>query len=223
MNRKVADATFSKKELSPNFFPNGGLKIKCYFKMSFETDPDQEAKKSQAAKESQAQRIGKEVHRFCDFSLECGNLEIPVHRLLLAAKSPVFSAMFSEKFQEAKTGHAVIEDLEPKALQVLVKYCHTEQIDEEDLTTDLLVAANKYMIPEVVEQCEDHLSKTMTVDNAIDYFLTASLHEAETLRTAAKKFITKNLDEVEKREAFQNLVEQHQDALVELLKFACKE
>ena len=127
--------------------------------------------------------------------------------------------MFSGKFQEAKTGHAVIEDLEPKALQVLVKYCHTEQIDEEDLTTDLLVAANKYMIPEVVEQCEDHLSKTMTVDNAIDYFLTASLHEAETLRTAAKKYITENLSEVKKTEAFQNL---EKEELVQFLEYFCQ-
>lgn len=215
-NREVPDATFSKQDLSPDFLPNGELRILCSYDSN---DKEEEEEEDQEERPSLTENIEREVHRFCDFTLECDDQEIPVSRLLLAARSPVFSAMFSENFQEAKTGHAVIKDVDLKSLEALVKFCHTNNINKDDLTTDLLAAANKYMIPEVIEKCEEHLSKTMSVDNVVDYFLVACLHEANNLRTAAKKFITKNLDKVEKTEGFKNL---GKEALVEVLQYACK-
>ena len=208
-NRKVPDVTFSKQDLTPNFLHNGELKIRCDF--DFSNSKDQAA--------NPFEEIEKEVHRFCDFTLECEDQEIPVNRLLLAARSPVFSAMLSENFLEAKTGRAVIKDVDPKSLEALVKFCHTDNLDKDDLTTDLLMAANKYLIPKVVKLCEEHLSKTMSVDNAIDYFLVACLVESDKLRTAAKQFITENLGKVEKTEDFKNL---GKEALVEVLQYSCK-
>ena len=208
-NRKVPDVTFSKQDLTPNFLHNGELKIRCDF--DFSNSKDQAA--------NPFEEIEKEVHRFCDFTLECEDQEIPVNRLLLAARSPVFSAMFSENFQEAKTGCTSVKDVDLKSLEALVKFCHTDNLDKDDLTTDLLAAANKYTIQEVVEKCEKHLSLTLSVENAIDYFLVASLHEAKKLRTDAKKFITKNLSQVEKTEGYKSL---GKEALAEFLKYACQ-
>jgi len=213
---QVPDATFSKQDLTPEFLPDGVLRIHCSFDSFKSNDKEEE---NQDAKPSLAENIEREVHKFCDFTFECGDQEIPVNRLLLAARSPVFSAMFSENFLEAKTGRTIIKDVDHKSLEALVKFCHTDNLDEVDLTTDLLAAANKYMIPALVEKCEEHLSKTMSADNAIDYFLAACLHEANNLRTASKKFITKNLDKVKKTESFKNL---GKEPLVEVLEYACK-
>jgi hypothetical protein len=213
---EVPDATFSKQDLTPEFLPDGVLRIHCSFDSFKFNDKEKE---DQDAKPSLAENIEKEVHKFCDFTFECGDQEIPVNRLLLAARSRVFSVMFSENFQEAKTGRTIIKDVDQESLEALVKFCHTNNLDEVDLTTDLLAAANKYMIPELVEKCEEHLSKTMSADNAIDYFLAACLHEANNLRTASKKFITKNLDKVKKTESFKNL---GKESLVEVLEYACK-
>ena len=85
--------------------------------------------------------------------------------------------VFSEKnSEEGKTGQAVIDDVDLKCLQDIVKFCHTFSLDEDDLTTDLMAAATKYKISEVVEHCEDHLTQTMSVDNPVDYFLAACHH-----------------------------------------------
>ena len=213
--QQAADSTFSKQDLSPDFLPDGKLRILC----SFDFYEPNDKKEDQGTKPSLAQNIEREVHRFCDFTLECEDQEIPVNRLLLAARSPVFSAMFSENFQEAKTGCTSVKDVDLKSLEALVKFCHTDNLDKDDLTTDLLAAANKYTIQEVVEKCEKHLSLTLSVENAIDYYLVASLHEAKKLRTDAKKFITKNLSQVEKTEGYKSL---GKEALAEFLKYACQ-
>ena len=218
----VADAKYSKQELSPDFLPNGELRILCSFDLSNYEDSSNDKEEEQEddeAKPSLAQEIEREVHRFCDFTLECGDQEIPVSRLLLASKSPVFSAMFSGNFQEAKTGRGVIKDVDPKSLEALVKFCHTNNLGEDDLTTDLLVAANKYLISALVEKCEEHLSKTLSVDNATDYFLVACMLESNKLRTAAKKFITENLSRVKETVGFKNL---EKEALAELLTYSCQ-
>ena len=215
LTAKVADATFSKQDLSPEFLPDGELQILCSYGSYKPNDKEEDPE----TRPSLAENIEREVHRFCDFTLECEDQEIPVNRLLLAARSPVFSAMFSENFQEAKTGCTSIKDVDLKSLEALVKFCHTDNLDKDDLTTDLLAAANKYRIQEVVEKCEKHLSLTLSVENAIDYFLVASLHEAKKLRTDAKKFITKNLSQVEKTEGYKSL---GKEALAEFLQYACK-
>jgi len=199
----------SKQDLSPNFLPYGVLQIRC--DLAFGMSKDQE-------EADPFQQIVREVHRFCDFTFKCEDQEFPANRLLLAARSPVFSAMFSENFQESKTGHTLIKDIDPKSLEALVKFCHTNNLDKDDLTTDLLVAANKYMIPGVIKKCEEHLSKTMSVDNAIDYFLTARLIEANKLRMDAKTFITKNLGEVKQTEDYKNI---GKEVLEELLEYSC--
>ena len=209
--QQAADSTFSKQDLSPDFLPMGELRILCSVDFNESNEKGEENKE---AKPSLAQKIQREVHRFCDFTLKCEDQEIPISRLLLAARSPVFSVMFSENSQEVKT---VVKDVDLKSLETLVKYCHTDNLDEDDLTTDLLAAANKYMIPEVVEKCEEHLSQTMSVENAIDYFLVACLHEAKKLRTDAKKFITKNLTQVRKTEGYKSL---GKEALDEFLQYA---
>ncbi len=206
----VVIAAFAKDQIGED----GKISLKCTMKVK----SDKEEEEEEEGEEANAS-LAKEVHRFCDFNLKCGDQEIPVSRLLLAAKSPVFSAMCSDDSEEAKSGQAVLNDVDLKSLEALVKFCHYDRLDEEELTTDLLAAANKYKIRQLVKKCEVHLSKTMSVDDAIDYFLAAGLHEATKLRTAAKEFITENLVEIEKIEDFKNL---GREDLVEILQHSCQ-
>ncbi len=101
-----------------------------------------------------------------------------MHRILLAARSPVFSTLFEqEDAKEAKPARVVIKDITPTALEALVKFTHTDQIEDKDLTTNLLVAAKKYQIKVLFDKCEERLGKSLTVGNAVDYFVVAFLQE----------------------------------------------
>ena len=91
--------------------------------------------------------------------------------------------MFSEEFVEAKMGRAVIDDVEFKTLDDLVKFCQFDQFDSKDVTIDLLAAATKYMIKDLVVKCEFYLCKNLSLKNAVDFFLSAYLLDANKLRT----------------------------------------
>ena len=131
--------------------------------------------------------------------------------------------MFEHKdMEEAKTGRATIKDVEPEALEALVKFAQTDEIEDKDLNVDLLAASDKYHIRALFNKCEAKLIKALSVDNAADYFLVAYLHEANKLKIVAKKFITENVDAVEKTEGMTLIRDHYPKALWELWKFACK-
>ena len=78
-----------------------------------------------------------------------------MHRFTLATRSTVFKAAFGhEETEEAKTGRVVIKDVDPKTLEVLIKYIYTETVEEEDRTVNLLSAADKYNLTGLFKTCE---------------------------------------------------------------------
>jgi hypothetical protein len=131
--------------------------------------------------------------------------------------------MFEQQnFKEAKNGRAVIEDVELETLKSLLSFAYTDEIRNEDLTPELLVAADKYMMKALVEKCQDKLRKSLSVDNAANYFLLAYRHNANSLKAFAMKFIVDNFKSVEKTEGFRSIVVSQPEALVEILRFSCK-
>ncbi len=59
----------------------------------------------------------------------------------------------SEDTLEGKTGRAIVKDIEPEAMEALIKFTHTDKVEEEELTLDLLAAADKYQIPLLFNRC----------------------------------------------------------------------
>jgi len=115
--------------------------------------------------------------------------------------------------EEAKTGRAVVKDVNPEALQALVKFAETDVVDDEDITVDLLAASNKYDVRALFKICEAKLIGSLTVDNAADCFLAAYLHEAKSLRKCAKQFITIHFDAVKKTEGMMSYCKQYPNPL----------
>ena len=88
-----------------------------------------------------------ESGQFSDMALQIGETKIPVHRAMLAARSPVFAAMFGHDLEENKQGYVVITDLDSDVLKEMLKFIYTGKVTQlETMADTLLAAADKVVI-----------------------------------------------------------------------------
>ena len=73
-----------------------------------------------------------EVHFFCWKTLgnSLGLSQVPAHKMVLAACSPYFYAMFTG-FTERESSRVTLQGLDPEALQTLVDYVYTSLVEVE--------------------------------------------------------------------------------------------
>ena len=97
---------------------------------------------------------------FSDIEIHCDDKVLPCHRNFLAARSPVFKAMLQADMKEKQSKKIVIEDFNPRTVAHMLKFMYTGYIsvdDMEDLTIDLLRAADFYELDGLKEMCEETL------------------------------------------------------------------
>jgi speckle-type POZ protein len=163
--------------------------------------------------------------KFTDFVFKVENVNIPAHRAILAARSPVFAAMFQHDMQENKTNETEIEDVTPAAFKALLQFIYTGHCEVGMLAEELLVAANKYDIQDLKQMCDKELRKKLTVDNAVDLLFLSELHQANDLRDGAMHFINKNAEAVMEKPSWIRLpvtyITELYSKLVESVKNSC--
>ena len=64
----------------------------------------------------------------CDVVLVVGNKRIAAHRVLLSAASDYFAAMFTSDVTEATQEEVKIRDVDPEAMEMLVHYMYTGNV-----------------------------------------------------------------------------------------------
>lgn len=69
----------------------------------------------------------------CDVTITAGDVSIPCHRLILAANSDYFAAMFTGGMAEQHMETVEIQGVEAGALGMLVDYCYTGEGSEGHL------------------------------------------------------------------------------------------
>ena len=103
----------------------------------------------------------------CDMTLVDESLEIPAHKMVLAACSPYFYAMFTG-FTERDSSRVVLQGLDPEALQILVEYVYTSEVDvTEDNVQCLLPAANLLQLTDVRDACCEFLQSQLHPTNCL--------------------------------------------------------
>ena len=77
------------------------------------------------------------------------NEKIAAHRAILAARSPVFDAMFQHDMLEKKTNETEMKDVTSAAFKALLQFIYTGYRKVGMLAEKILVAANKYDIQDL--------------------------------------------------------------------------
>lgn len=155
-----------------------------------------------------------------DVVLVCGSEKIPCHKIILSARSKVFRAMFQHDTKESVEGTVEIEDVTPESVKTLVKFFYTNKVDDSEITPDLLKAADKYESVSLGKRCVEYLCKNLTVENAVDCFMLAYLHNAEKLKQKSIRMITANYNAISETKDLDRFAESHPKAIMEILKIS---
>lgn len=135
--------------------------------------------------------------KFSDVTLIVEDKEIKAHKILLAARSPVFGAMFSNTMKENLESRVVIEDLSYDEVQELLRYIYTGKVPKlQEQTQRLLMMSDKYDLTELKTLCEQALGANLTYHTAGEMLILADTYDAAQLRTHALQFILNNANEI---------------------------
>lgn len=120
---------------------------------------------------------------------------IPAHRLILAARSDVFHAMFYGPAASDSTD-VVIEDIETHIFTLMLQYIYTDQTSILPFNVvALLYAAHKYNLSHLEGQCKEFIKTNLNASNAIRLFNEFFGIEAFfDVKMHVESFICKNFD-----------------------------
>ena len=148
-----------------------------------------------------------------DVTFKCGDKLIKAHTLILASGSPVLAAMFQNDFKENQKRMVLIKDIEAKVFENFLRYIYVGECDLLEKggneVANLLVAADKYAVDSLKEECAIYLSQTLTVENASKYLVLAHLHNVHKLHESALDFMSKNAKAVCSRKDWMDVIKSY--------------
>lgn len=144
------------------------------------------------------------------------NQEVPCHRFILAARSPVFKRLFAS---QAATGELLRESIDSstEALKAMVKYLYTDTLENADINEDLMNLADKYELTQMKELCLPFFVKKVRGDNCLKAYIYGHLHNYEPLKAAAFTAMDENWSRYEASADITEMMKTHPNAVLEIL------
>ncbi len=124
------------------------------------------------------------------------------HRSVLAARSPVFAAMFRNKMAECKNGVVEMEDLDPDVLESFLKFLYSGKITNlsEKNVSILFSTSDKYDVPCLQQQCSEWIIEHLTLQNCIGFMQLADTHNCNYWKNSVVEFIVGHTSVFEREE-----------------------
>ena len=145
-----------------------------------------------------------------------GTITFPAHRCVLSASSSYFQALFSDDFLEKKSGVVELEEIGATALEKVLEFIYTGEV-EIDLVNaqDLVMAADYLNIPALKLNASAVLETSIDVSNCLTLQHFSTKYGCVRLRESCAFFIYQNFSQVAKSEGFRDL---SFESLIDLLR-----
>lgn len=154
-----------------------------------------------------------------DITLKVDGKNLDAHRMILEARSSVFTAMFNYDTKENKTGEVSITDVDKSTMEAILIHMYTGDIDNP--TTEnvlpLYAAAEKYDIKDIKEICSEFIIRNLSVDWVCDVIEFAELYQEEEIGRRAREYFKENARKVLKTENWKTFAKENHAVSVELL------
>ncbi|KAK6933122.1 BTB/POZ domain [Dillenia turbinata] len=137
----------------------------------------------------------------CDIVFQVGDETFKAHKLILAARSPVFRAQFFGLIGNPNMDKVVIEDVEPSIFKAMLLFIYCDKLpDVHEITGSmsicsstimvqhLLAAADRYGLDRLKLLCEAKLCEDVTADTVATTLALAEQHRCSQLKTICLRF-----------------------------------
>ncbi|ONK68016.1 uncharacterized protein A4U43_C05F6310 [Asparagus officinalis] len=168
-----------------------------------------------------------------DVSFKVDDEIFAAHRLVLAARSPVFRAQLFGPMKDRDMRCIEVEDMQPAVFKALLHFIYWDCLPEmEDLTgvaltlmsQHLLAGADRYALERLKLLCEEKLCEDVSINTVATTLALAEQHHCFQLKTVCLRFIAlpENLKAVMQTEGFEHLKVSCPSILTELLQYVAK-
>ncbi|XP_024981892.1 BTB/POZ and MATH domain-containing protein 2-like [Cynara cardunculus var. scolymus] len=172
-----------------------------------------------------------------DISFEVKGEAFPAHKLVLAARSPVFRAQLFGPMKDQSSRCIEVEDIEPPVFKALLHFMYWDSLpDMEELTglntkwastlmsQHLLAAADRYGLDRLQLLCEANLCQDVAINTVATTLALAEQHHCLRLKAVCLKFVAmpENLRAVMQTDGFDYLRESCPHVLTELLEYVAR-
>ncbi|OMO77790.1 BTB/POZ-like protein [Corchorus capsularis] len=172
-----------------------------------------------------------------DVSFEVDGEVFPAHKLVLAARSPVFRAQLFGPMRDQNTKQIKVEDMEAPVFKALLHFIYWDSLpDMQELTglnskwastlmsQHLLAAADRYGLDRLRLLCEANLCEDVAINTVATTLALAEQHHCFQLKAVCLKFVAmpENLRAVMQTDGFEYLKESCPSVLTELLEYVAR-
>ncbi|XP_059170044.1 kelch-like protein 38 [Physella acuta] len=132
-----------------------------------------------------------------DFAVKVSDETIQCHRLILAACSDFFKALFRSGMREVTENCVVLQDVSCEVFQIILKtiYTGTNLLTLENIF-EVWRAAHQLQIAFMIDQCENFAISSITMDTWESIYTNAKLLDSVKVSLGLQNFMSKNYDKI---------------------------
>ncbi|XVF75281.1 hypothetical protein PTKIN_Ptkin13bG0174700 [Pterospermum kingtungense] len=137
----------------------------------------------------------------CDINFQVGEETFKAHKLILAARSPVFRAQFFGLVGDTNMDKVVVKDVEPSIFKAMLLFIYTDKLPNvqeitgstsmcmsTNMVQHLLAAADLYNLDRLKLLCKAKLCEELNADTVATTLALAEQHHCAQLKAICLKF-----------------------------------
>lgn len=154
---------------------------------------------------------------YSDVTIVVEGQEILCHKVVIAARSQYFLAIFSHNFKESSENRIELMDISYRAMLTLLNLFYSDDIPiKYDSIPDLLLMCDRFSVKALKARCEAELIQSLQLENAALLLKYAKHYQCEHLKEACLTYISEHFSQVVETQAFEDLDKEH---MLELMRY----